>query len=260
MRVEPQRRKRLDKGHIALLETLYRFRFGTTDLLARSQGKRGGSQVYKRLRTLLEQGYIGRRYESDYRLRGQGASYFLLARGLHQLKQFSDVGVPQQVLHKMRRDKVASDRFIQHNLAVLDTYSHFRALYGDEMVFSTSNDLRALKRAENPLPDALLNIGGLEFALEMLQEAEPLASTVKKLGEYVRQGRGSTKILCVCETTLLQQKLQKRLTEVSELSDLIVYIASRQNLARINEDDRVWFNSSESDMPRPIHELITELA
>lgn len=260
MRVEPQRRKRLDKGHIALLEMLFRFRFGTTDLLARSQGKRSGAQVYKRLRTLLEQGYVGRRYETGYRLRGQGASYFLLAKGLQQLKQFSDVGVPQQVLHKMRRDKVASDRFIQHNLAVLDIYSHFRALYGDEMVFSTLNDMEALESAENPLPDAILNIAGIEFALEILQEAEPLTSTIKKLGEYVKQGRCSVKVLCVCETTSLQQKLQKRLSGVSELSGLSVYIASRQNLARIDEDERVWFNASESDLPRPIHELIAELA
>lgn len=254
MRIEPQRRKRLDKGHIALLEMLFRFRFATSDLLARGVGKKTGSQVYKRLRTLLEQEYIGRRYEAEYRLRGQSASYFLLSKGLRLLRRSLDSDAPQ-VLHKMHRDKTASDQFIMRHLALLEAYGHLRAFYDDRLQFFTKIDLEARQEALQPLPDALVIIDGKQFALEIVQDAAPISAAVRKIKQYAELNENAPGLLFVCDTTVAQQKLLARIAAMQELEQLSVYVTIGANLAAIGENEHVWFDPQQPDTAYPLQQV-----
>src|SRR5476651_1690597 len=84
---EPSHRNRLNQKQLEILHLIYRFRFVTTKLVAECQGKSGGPAVYASLTNLADQGHIGRRYEPEYRLRGQYAAYYLLPDGVRALRR-----------------------------------------------------------------------------------------------------------------------------------------------------------------------------
>src|SRR5215471_11927841 len=111
---QPINRKPLNYEQLHVLDSLYNFRFGTTDLLATSMSKPTSRRfMNERLRVLCEQEYIGRRYDSSYRLQARFASYYLLPKGIEVLKKKSKE-YRTSVLRNIRKDNAASDRFAQH--------------------------------------------------------------------------------------------------------------------------------------------------
>ena len=66
-----QHHSKLNNKQLALLHIVYRFRFATTDLVARYQGRGSHRTVYPRLQPLVKRGYIDRSFEPAYRLKGK---------------------------------------------------------------------------------------------------------------------------------------------------------------------------------------------
>jgi hypothetical protein len=56
---------------LAVLKLLYQFRFGTTDLIARALELKDGRYIHTRLEALIAQEYIGKNYDSTYKLDGK---------------------------------------------------------------------------------------------------------------------------------------------------------------------------------------------
>ena len=77
----PTYRRPLNEQQRDILALLARFRFGTSSLLSSSLNT---SQRYthERLRILVEQEYIGKRYDNSYRLAGRSAEYYVLPKGI----------------------------------------------------------------------------------------------------------------------------------------------------------------------------------
>src|ERR1700691_4894520 len=93
---QPSHRKALNKEQLNVLYALYKFRFATTDLLRTTQNKQLTRQYMNtRLRILREQEYIGRRYDTTYRLQAKFAQYYLLPKGIAVLKQHPEHFNPQ---------------------------------------------------------------------------------------------------------------------------------------------------------------------
>lgn len=59
----PKYRRKLNKEQFEVLELLYRFRFGTSQLIANYFSKSSGDFAYKRLKILVEQGLIAKRFD-----------------------------------------------------------------------------------------------------------------------------------------------------------------------------------------------------
>lgn len=79
--------KQATNKQLAILKTLYIFRFGTTDLLARTLDLKDGRYIHARLEALVKNGYIGKNYDSSYKLEGRSATYYLLPKAFAALKQ-----------------------------------------------------------------------------------------------------------------------------------------------------------------------------
>ncbi|HEV7454553.1 MAG TPA: replication-relaxation family protein, partial [Candidatus Saccharimonadales bacterium] len=128
---QPTHRKTLNKNQLHILYLLYKFRFGTTELFVENQNNKISRQYMNvRLRILCEQEYIGRRYDSSYKLGGKSATYHLLSKGIKLLKQRPDDFNPR-VLKNIGNDRRAKDRFINHCLQVFSIYCSLKKLYGD---------------------------------------------------------------------------------------------------------------------------------
>lgn len=108
--------KNITKKQRAVLEQLYRFRFGTNDLLARSLDLKDGRYIHMRLDTLVKQEYVGKNYDSTYKLEGKPATYYLLPKAFTALKQYAqteDKEVSLKTLRNAYKDKEASERLLR---------------------------------------------------------------------------------------------------------------------------------------------------
>ena len=107
---EKKKERKLNKGQLAVLTLLYRYRFTTSELLAKFENQKHLQVTRSRLANLEKQGYIGKRYDGSYKLAGKFASYYLLPKGLRYLKSL-DVA-DSQVIKMIYNDSKASDKFI----------------------------------------------------------------------------------------------------------------------------------------------------
>lgn len=98
-----------------VLKLLCRFRFGTTDLFARALDLKDGRYIHMRLDALVKREYIGKNYDSTYKIEGRPATYYLLSKAFAALKQHHKAIGKDLSLNTLRnayKDKEASNEFI----------------------------------------------------------------------------------------------------------------------------------------------------
>lgn len=138
---------RLTKQQFDLLRFIYTHRFVTTKQVQRYLAKSHIQEAQQRLNTLLTKQCIGRRYSSDDKLLGRYASYFLLPDGMELIKGHADT----KALRLMRKDPAASQRFINHNIAVGDVSAELKRTYKSvlgEVDLHTKTDIMYQSRLE----------------------------------------------------------------------------------------------------------------
>ena len=148
--MQPTYRRPLNKQQRDILALLARFRFGTSTLFSQSL-HRSKRYTHERLRILVEQEYIGKRYDNSYKLAGRSAEYYLLPRGIEILLEDTDLS--PKVLQLLAKDVNASDRFIRHCLSIFAANIQLEAVYGNELHYRTRSDYYANTLFPRPLPD-----------------------------------------------------------------------------------------------------------
>ena len=63
--------RKLNHGQLEVLLKLYKYRFGTRELIASSLGKSNSTSIYSRLQILQVKGYIANRFDKSYKLSGK---------------------------------------------------------------------------------------------------------------------------------------------------------------------------------------------
>src|SRR5476649_2263601 len=94
----------LNPKQLDLLRLLYRFRFATSLHLANALHLKPDT-INQRLQILLDQEYIGRHYDGQYKIHGKPAEYFLVENGIKALKQYVGDKCDNKVLHNFLHDK-----------------------------------------------------------------------------------------------------------------------------------------------------------
>lgn len=217
-KVEPKHRRKLNAEQLEVLELLRKFRFGSNDLFAQYFGKKDRSFVHKRLTILLEQGMIGKRFDSSYRIQGKPAAYYLTPTGARALQK-------QVNIKAIYKDKSVKDDFVRHSMDVFALYNWLKLQHGDRLKFFTKADLNQEQFGyfPQPLPDAYIRfrLGGEErqFFLDFYYDSQPFFTAVRRLKKYMEYAEGGEweatgtslpKLLAVCESEVLQKRLQKR--------------------------------------------------
>lgn len=232
MSLNTTQHKPLNTKQLAILHLLYRFRFGTTELLAQALNVKSKIKMNERLKLLLEQGYIGRNYNPEYRLLRKHASYYLLANGINALRQ-SKGRYDKAVLHNIHKDKTASEQFIDHSLRIFRAFCDLKTKHGDNLRFFTKSQLGQYDYFPEPLPDAYIRLKGdieeRQYFLEVLQSTRPFFISVRKVQKYVNYideggwedtGTKLPTIIFACDTITLKKSLDKHLTRLLDEADL----------------------------------------
>lgn len=221
--------KRLNTKQLSILDTLYRFRFGTTDLLAKALNVKTKNKMNERLKVLLDQEYIGRHYEPSYRLLGKHASYFLLPKGIKALRRVEDK-YDDAVLHNIYKDKSASEQFINHSLAVFSTYCELKAKYGESLRYFTKSQLGKYEYFPKPLPDAYVRIQRkdeeVQYFIELLEVRRPFFIAARKFkhyteysetGEWEDTGTTLPFIVFLCDSDTLKKRMDTQLLKFNHV-------------------------------------------
>lgn len=229
---EKKKERKLNKGQVEVLKLLYRYRFTTSELLAKVENQKYLQVTRSRLATLELHGYIGRRYDNSYKLLGKFAAFYLLPKGLQYLKSI-DVAEPQAI-KMMYNDRKASDTFVDFCLAVCHTAQALSSLYEEEARLFTRTELLDYDYFPQPRPDLYMSVQRKpmrHYFIDLYDDTTPAFVLMKKIrkynghyesGEWESTGSDYPEVIVACTSGKAEQRLRKKLLG-GVRSDVIVY-------------------------------------
>jgi len=225
-------KRQFNQGQLDVLKVLYKFRFGTRDLIAVSLGKQNGNPIYSRLTILEQQGFVAKRYDASYRLSGRAAEYYLTPPGLRALSDQAELnGLDDKAVKASYKDKTASDQFISRSLAVFSISTRLTSLYPPLQLF-TKRELPAYDYFPVQLPDGFIShkVGGdiQRYFVELFMgDMQPFVID-RRLRQFITYYEDDEwaitetpfpAILCVCENGRVEQRLRKQIARALNRSD-----------------------------------------
>ncbi len=250
-------RRKLNTEQLEVLELLYKFRFGTNDLLAQYFGKKDRSFVYKRMAILLEQGLIGKRFEPNYRLQGKPAAYYLTPEGARKLQVLGNIDLNVRAIYK---DKTVSEQFVSSSLELFAIYNQLKAQYGSGLKFFTKATMNheQYDYFPHPLPDAYIRLDDKHFFLNVFYDNEPHFVAQRKIKQYIKYDEDGDwavtetslpTLLIVCESSRLAKRVQKYIAKASDDmwpdSEVMYAFTTRDGL--FSNDLAVWQQADEPE-------------
>lgn len=222
-------RKQLNELQSELLLILYKFRFGTVDLIAQYQNQ-SVRYTNVRLKILLEQDFVGRNYDSSYNLKGWAASYYLLPKAINLLKTNPDLD--PKGLHLLYYNRKAKPVFVNHWLRMFRFYLKFDELYGRNLEFYTSSELAEQKHFLRPLPDGYMTFSGKhsdipDCMFELIESSTSLARLRPRITRYMTHHETSNwdgdypRILLVFDNVGLEQEIQRYIARTLDRKGII---------------------------------------
>ena len=256
----PKFRKSLNPNQLQTLQLLFKFRYISSPLLATITNKSRQS-VQQTLQRLEEQDFVGKKYDSSFRLQGKQAIYYLRPKAIRELKQRYNYN--QSALNVMARNASLSESFMQHHLEVIKVYLSLRRDYGSEFHIFSQSELTNFGYFMHPLPDLYLhrikqnNNLPTDYVLNIFTD-KPTFVIKKLLDSYYKhcdnntwQADTKTKyptILICCPSPRVELTIQafsERMIDRTGGDEL--NILTTTNKALLSEEPTVWSDVLEPD-------------
>lgn len=239
MLVQKHRRK-LNAEQLEVLGLLYKFRFGTNDLFAQYFGKKDRSFVFNRLKILLQQQFIGKRFDPSYRLAGKPAAYYLTPTGARKLEEQGE----EINIKSIYKDKTVSEQFIRHSLDIFKTYLELREKRAEIKFFTKAYlGAEAYDYFPKPLPDAFISLNSgsatKRYFLDIFDETT-LPFVIKRRvrlytdywesGAWDDTGADFPEIIFVCSNSKQQTRVQKVIEKAFD-DEIVAWVLTAPQLA-----------------------------
>lgn len=257
---EPKYRKKLNQEQVAVLKLLYRFRFASSQHIARYSDKKSNKFVQKRLKILEDQELIAKRYDKSYKLKGKPAAYYLLPKGARALGANTNRKADEPInVKRIYKDKDVSEGFIEHSLNILSVYLALKALYPakDRLNYFTKSQLSYEKYdfLPSPLQDAYTRIktskGDKHFFLDIFEDSQPFFVLIRRIKKYLdyadscewaRYSENLPTILLVVDNKSVHKRLRKRLAkELRESYEELSFATARlEHILNAEYKGKVW--------------------
>lgn len=265
--VEPKYRRSLNDDQIMVLRLLYRFRFSSSNHIATYFSKPSSKYIQKRLKILEDQGYIAKRYDKTYKLRGKPAAYCLTPKGARIIKAKTNKHIDDKVIKSLYKNKAVSEVFIEHCLSIFTIYLHLRILYGDRLLFFTRNELAPYEYFPAWMPDAYMHLGPKsgdtaekQFFLDVFDETKPFFVHVRKARNYLKYSEeddwGSETntdlptLLMICNDQRNEMKLRRQIRKaLGESYEEAQYATTtiEELMGATKGSDKVWRITDDED-------------
>ena len=263
----------LRQGQIEILGLLYKYRFGSRQLIAESLKVKAGSNIYEKLNVLVKHGFVAKRYDKSLRLQGLPAAYYLTPKGLKTLQSLDAWNyITEATIRSSYRDKNISQSFINHTL---DVYSYTNMLvktYSTLKVF-TRRDMSRYSYFPNNPPDAFLSLKtGDEttpkrFFFDFISDDTPRSVIAKRITQYMQffsdgewdATNSQIPILLFLTTKPAIKKHLMRSTRAIrgtfDMGDEVSIYAATIDQLLSAESGRIWEDIDSADGLSPLDEL-----
>ncbi|NCU29735.1 hypothetical protein EOL73_04190 [Candidatus Saccharibacteria bacterium] len=176
--------RQLNNNQIQNLKTVLKFRYVTTDNLARLESITSNS-AYSALEILTKAGYLEKIYEKSYRLLNKSARYFLTQTALMFLRSQADIQLDDAIWKSRKTDGKKTPDFIDLQVALHAAYNGLVARFGDKIVIDTALELHGAEGVIKPLPGLLVTPKkGKRFFVEVADN-QHLFFIRKRIRKYI---------------------------------------------------------------------------
>lgn len=243
MNVQPKYRRPLNNQQVAILNTLYKFRFTTAALLTENQNAKNQRVISSRLKILADQGYIGMNYDSSYRIKGQPATYYLKTDGIRYLRAQNYTN--ESALRSIYHDTRATPSQITHRLQVFKAYVELKNQHPGRFKFYSKTELMGKDYVPKTKPDALLidTETNKHYFMDYLEDTASFWTLRKTIRRYITYAELSIwqkykpdtphpSILLICESSRLSKKVASLVSRELDNSfiDLGAQVVSPENI------------------------------
>ncbi len=233
-----------------IIDALYKFRFVNSDLLTTYLSSSSRRIINSRLKILLDHDYIGRLYDSSYKLSGKSAIYYLRPKSITYLKTIDNIN--NKVLIASYKDKSAKESIINHYQDVLTVYLKLANLYPKFKIYSKSSIRDLMDNA----PDMMLTKNKTTtYLLDYYQDDITYRNLIVKIRRFIDyaddldQENLNPIILIICQSTSLQKKVTRLIKR--ELNNSYVYltflIITKDKLLS-SQNGLKWLNVEEEEL------------
>lgn len=264
----------LKPGQLDILELLYKYRFGSRQLLADSLGIKAGSSLHEKIQVLIKHGYIGVRLEKRLKLYGIPAAYYLTPKGLRTLAALPNHEyITDSVIKGIYRDKNVSQTFVTQNLCVYSQTNYLKHFYPNLKVF-LKHDMSRFSYFPKILPDAFLSflVSGdmppLRFFLDIVSasfSSRLLYQRVTNYAEFFDTGGWDSVsselpgLLFVGESGATERRLQRLVRSAvrnSELDDIQIHTSTYGAVEHLEGEGEIWTSLEDREDLRALPDMI----
>jgi hypothetical protein len=258
------KRSSLKQGQIDILELLYKYRFGSRQLLADSLGIKVGSSLYEKLEVLIKHELIGKRQEKHLKLLGIPAAYYLTPKGLRTLQALPDHDfITDGTIKASYKDKSVSQTFVSHTLKVYQLTNTLNHQYPDLKVF-LRRDMSKYSYFPNNPPDVFLSlkVGDTpkRFFLDVVPDSLPrivLDRRITGYGQFFEDGGWEITnselptLLLAAEKgtteTRTRRAVHAALGRLEMNDELEVYTTTFAAIENMDDSGKIWTNINDPD-------------
>lgn len=251
----------LNQKQLYLLKLLYKFRFLTAPLLAQIKNI-SSIAANKQLRLLLEQEYLGMRYDETYKIDRKAPIFYVTKKAISLLA--ADPALSTDVLHMNYHNPNTGEPFMQQHLDVVRSYLALRLTYPDRFQIYSKYETTGYDYFPPQKPDLYLrlNVPDKSKSMNYLLYVLPVSQffVTKKLvvsllehfdeGEWDAQtGEPYPTLLFVCTDGSTEKKLLHHLNDEFEntgIDDLNVLVTTIR--AIFSEEQAIWTNPVEPEL------------
>lgn len=258
------KRSALKQGQIDILEVLYKYRFGSRQLVADSLGIKAGSSLYEKLNVLIKHGLIAMRHEKRLKLLGMPAAYYLTSKGIKTLQSLDGHDyITEAIIKASYRDKVLSQAFVSHTLDVYRYTNALRHQYSDLKVYLRRDMSRFSYFPDSP-PDTFLSLKlddtPKRFFLDVIPDSLPrniLDRRITSYADFFDDGGWDTTnselpvLLFIAEKDATANRVRRTAHGALSRSDmedeLTVYTTTVAALESMDVTDKIWTDINDLD-------------
>lgn len=217
------RRSELKPAQIDILELLYKYRFGSRQLVADSLGVTSDS-LFRKLEVLVKHGIVGKRLDKKLKLHGVPVAYYLTPKGLRTLAALPDhTYITDTVIKGSYKDGTVTQSFITQTLRVYAQTNRLKGHCPSLRVF-TKRDMSSYSYFPKPLPDAFLSLPTSKdtppqrFFLDVIPDSlppKPFFQRITNYAEFFEEDGWETTgselpiLLLVGETGTTERRIQR---------------------------------------------------
>lgn len=258
-------RTALNKGQIQLLELVYKYRFGSRQLLADSLGVKPENGLYEKLEVLVKYDYLAKRFDKRLKLQAMPAAYYLTPKGLRTLQATSGhEDITDVVIKAGYKNKTVGQDFIRHTLDVYKYTNLLKRHYPGIKVF-TQRDMNKYEYFPEQLPDAFISLPTDDpqqpkrFFFDLISDTMPRNALDRRITNYCDffdeggwdvTGSELPIILLLSEWGAAEKRIQRNVRAQlsrSDMEELPIYTSTTSALEHMTDERAIWTSVEDSD-------------